>query len=144
MEDEKGARTEQHRRDSGQDQLIITPTAAAAAATKDGGKESAKTTQSEGDSNDGDDDVDNTSKSKPTEKTGKKGEDNGRPVEEDEEVSRLDILADLREEQRARRKAGGRSVSALMGSRRQKAGAQALAIKGHGMTSVGFRAQLAR
>lgn len=63
---------------------------------------------------------------------GEEGEDENDDDEEEEGGSRMDILADLREEQRARRKGGGRSVSALMGSRRAKVEKQALVIKGHG------------
>ena len=51
--------------------------------------------------------------------------------EGEEDGSRLGLLADLREEQRARRKGGGRSVSALMGAGRQK-DKNALVIKGQG------------
>ena len=45
----------------------------------------------------------------------------------------MDLLSDLREEQRARRKGGGRSVSALMGVRRRTKEMDALVIKGKGM-----------
>lgn len=55
----------------------------------------------------------------------------GKVDEEDEDGSRMDLLADLREEQRARKKGGGRSASALMGARQGKEKA-ALVIKGQG------------
>eukprot|EP00752_Nemacystus_decipiens_P012937 g11450.t1 len=60
---------------------------------------------------------------------------------DEEDGSRLELLADLREEQRARRKGGGRSVSALMGGRGQKKGKDALVIKGQGVDGVGAAAE---
>ncbi|CAN0167003.1 unnamed protein product, partial [Ectocarpus sp. 4 AP-2014] len=64
----------------------------------------------------------------------------GEEEEEEQEGSRLDLLTDLREEQRARRKGGGRSVSALMGGRRQAKEKDALVIKGQGVDGTGAAA----
>lgn len=58
--------------------------------------------------------------------------EDGRKDEDDEDGSRMDLLADLREEQRARRKGGGRSASALMGEGRRKVEKEVLVIKGQG------------
>ena len=55
----------------------------------------------------------------------------GHVSEEEEDGSRLDLLNDLREEQRARRRAGGRSVSALMEGPRRKE-KNPLVVKGQG------------
>ncbi len=64
-------------------------------------------------------------------KNNARGEGEGEEEDDEEDGSRLGLLADLREEQRARRKGGGRSVSALMGGGRQK-DKSALVIKGQG------------
>ena len=63
---------------------------------------------------------------------GRKEEEGGEDEEDEEDGSRMDLLSDLREEQRARRKGGGRSVSALMGVRRRNKELDALVIKGKG------------
>lgn len=60
------------------------------------------------------------------------GESGEEDEEDEEDGSRMDLLSDLREEQRARRKGGGRSVSALMGVRRRNKELDALVIKGKG------------
>lgn len=65
-------------------------------------------------------------------KRGERGLDGDEDGDE-EDGSRMDILTDLREEQRARRKSGGRSAAALMGKGAKKASKDALVIKGQGM-----------
>lgn len=69
---------------------------------------------------------------------GKSEEESGEE-EDEEDGSRMDLLSDLREEQRARRKGGGRSVSALMGVRRRNKELDALVIKGKGKGVLVYR-----